>query len=127
MSAIYKEIVLSWEGKQYNVHPSFRMVQRIEATGISIMGVVTKINSGNPPFSQIAEIVAFMLFSAGCNKVRTEDIYAYLTRCDNEEWLRVTTAVTLAFIPEAPAVGNSEGLEDGADSTSSTTENPSPT
>ena len=49
MAAVYEEIVLAWKGEQYTVKPSFRMVQRIEAGGISIAGVTHWISEGQPP------------------------------------------------------------------------------
>ena len=63
MAAIYEEIVLAWEGEEYTVQPDYRMVQRIESRGISIMGVCHKIARGEPPTSQVAEIIAHMLTS----------------------------------------------------------------
>ena len=122
MAAIYEEIVLRWDGEEYTVQPSFRMAQRIEARGISIMGVVEKIHRGEPPATQIAEIIAHMLHSGGAKRATPERVYAQLTLAEPEEWLRITTAIIIGFIPQEPDQGNSGGPEDGADQTKAETE-----
>lgn len=128
MSAIYEEIVLAWKGEQYTVQPSFRMVQRIEAGGISIAGVAHKISIGQPPTSQVAEIIAHMLTSGGAKGATPERVYEHLAaKADAEEWVWIRTAITMAFIPQEPDSGNSGGPADGADTKAETsTETPSP-
>lgn len=115
MTAIYKEIVLAWRGEEYTIQPSFKMAQKIEARGVSIMGVIDKIHRGEPPATQIAEILAHMLQSGGAKSATPERLYELVTKADTGEWLRITTAITIAFIPMEPESGNSEGLGDGAE------------
>ncbi len=123
MSAIYEEIVLAWDGKEYTVHPDYRMVQRIEARGISIMGVCDRWQRGEPPASQIAEILAHMLQSGGAKKATPARVYAHLAaHADGDEWLRVYTAILRAFIPQETDPGNSGGPEDGPETTERETE-----
>ncbi len=116
MAAVYQEIVLAWNGEEYTVHPDFRMVQRIEARGISIMGVIERFQRGEPPASQVAEIIAHMLTSGGAKHVTPERVYAHLSAStDQKEWWRIYTAITLSFVPQEPDPGNSGGLADGAE------------
>lgn len=115
MASIYKEIVLAWRGEEYTVQPSFQMAQKIESRGVSIMGVIDKIHRGEPPATQIAEILAHMLQSGGAKTATPERVYELVVKADTKEWLRITTAITIAFMPTEPDSGNSEGLGDGAE------------
>ncbi len=129
MAAIYEEIVLAWEGEEYTVQPDYRMVQRIESRGISIMGVMDKWQRGEPQASQISGILAHMLQSGGAKKATPARVYAHLAaHADGEEWLRIYTAILLAFVPREPDSGNSVGPADGAEHlTKETPEKPPPT
>ena len=72
MAPIYQEIQLKWEGEEYTIQPSFRMVQEIEAGRISISGVIRKMALGEPQMSQVSEIIAFMLKSGVGEKLPTQ-------------------------------------------------------
>lgn len=126
MAAIYVEIVLAWDGEEYTIQPSFNMVQRIEAAGISIMGVINGIHTGQPIASKMGTIIAHMLHSGGARGVTAEQVYAYLASCSPQEWLKITTAITTAFLPQEPESGKSEALGDGGE-TKAEPETPSPT
>ena len=119
MAAIYEEIVLSWNGEEITVKPDYRLVQKIEARGRSIMAVVNKLVSGEePPMSHVAEIIAHMLISGGAKRVTPERVYEYLvSRAKGDEYLRIATALITAFIPRDTDQGKSEGPEDGAEPT----------
>ena len=116
MAPMYEEIVLGWEGEEYTVQPDYRMVQRIESRGISIVGVCQRMSRGEPPMSQVAEIVAHMLQSGGAKNAKPERIYAHLmANAEAEELERITTALMTAFVPQERSSGNSEGRPvDGA-------------
>ena len=129
MAAVYEEIVLAWKGEEYTVQPSFRMAQRIEAGGISIAGVTYRISEGQPPTTQIATILAHMLTSGGAKGATPVRVYEHLAaHADTEEWMRIHTAISMAFIPREPDQGNSGGPADGAETKAETsTETPSST
>lgn len=123
MAPIYQEIVLAWEGEEYTIHPDFDMVQRIESRGISIVGVCDRWQRGDPPQSQIARILSHMLQSGGAKTASPQRVYAHLAaHADGEEWLRIYTAIILAFIPQEPDSGKSGGPGDGADTKAETEE-----
>lgn len=115
MSAIYEEIVLSWEGKEYTVRPDYRMVQRIEARGISILGVCQRLSRGEPQMSQVSEIIGYMLQSGGAKRATPERVYAHLvTHADATEIERIASALMTAFIPQERNPGNSGAPVEGA-------------
>lgn len=115
MAPIYRKIVLAWKGKEYTVDPSFEMVQQIESSGISIMGVVRGIYEGQPLASKMGAIIAHMLHSGGAKGVTPKEVYGYLANCSPEEWQRITTSITVAFLPQEPESGNAEALGDGGE------------
>lgn len=124
MTAIYEEIVLAWDGEEITIHPNYRLVQKIEARGLSIMAVVNKLVSGEePPMSHVAEIIAHMLVSGGAKRATPERVYEYLVaRAKGDEYLRIATALITAFIPRETDPGNAEGPGDGAEPTKATPE-----
>ena len=116
MAAIYEEITLAWDGQEYTVQPDYRMVQRIERRGISIIGVCNRIQTGDPPTSQVAEIIAHMLTSGGAKGATPERVYAHLAaKADADEWSAICTAIIMGFIPQETDPGNSGGPANGAD------------
>lgn len=130
MSAIYEEIVLAWEGEEYTVQPDYRMVQRIEASkpsglGISIVRLLTDLETAHPPVSQVSDVVSLMLRSGGAKKAMPEDVFAHLmTHATVEEWSRIRVALATAFIPQERRSGNSVAPANGADSDGSGEEEP---
>ena len=124
MAPIYAEVVLSWEGKEYTVQPSYAMVQRIESgpRAISILGVCHRMWRGEPPVSLVAVVISHMLQSGGAKGATPRLVYAHLMKLamsadgGDEEWSRVAAAISTAFVPQEQSSGNSEGpVGDGAE------------
>lgn len=119
MSAIYEKVTLKWKGKEYEVQPSFNMVQAIESTGISIIGVSNKMARGEPPLSQVSIILAHMLRSGGARTVSPEEVYEHLFFVKPDELEHISNAIVTAFTPtrlkvsKEPDSGNSTTPKDG--------------
>lgn len=114
MSAFYEEIVLAWKGKEYTVQPDYSMVQKIESRGVSIIGVTQRMSRGEPPVSQVAQIIAHMLQSGGAKNVTPSDVYEHLVvAATEEEWRRIAAALMTAFVPRGRSSGNSEAPANG--------------
>lgn len=123
MAPIYEEIVLAWQGTEYTIHPDYRMVQRIEASrpaglGISIVRLLTDLETPYPAVTQVGEIMSFMLQSAGAKTATPEEVFAHLVHATTDEWIRIRVALARAFIPQERSSGNSGAPVDGADSES---------
>lgn len=120
MSAVYEEIVLAWKGVEYTIQPNYRLVQRVEAQrpsglGISIVRLLSDIETAYPPVSQVGEVVSLMLQLAGAKTATEEAVYSHLLRASADEWKRIRIALSTAFIPQEKPSGNSEAPVDGAD------------
>lgn len=100
MAAIYDEVVLNWEGEEYIVQPSYKMIQSIESKGVSIVGLSNRLMQGEPPMSQIALVISHMLQSAGARSARPDEVYAHLlSEADEDELQWLCEAVVTAFTP----------------------------
>lgn len=116
MAPIYREIVLSWRGEEVTAQPSYRMVQQIEASGISIVGVIESIRRGEPRLSQVGEILSQLLRSGGAKTATPELVWAHLAaHMTDEEWIRIVEALSVAFIPQEKPPGNSEAPGGGGE------------
>jgi hypothetical protein len=106
MSAVFRELELSWGGQTYRVKPTMGLLNRIEQD-VSLSSVAYRIGQGQPPVSQLALIISAFLAEAGC-KASPEDVYAELMLGDAEQFRAMAEAVLLATFPqrgkvEAPA------------------------
>lgn len=117
MAPIYQEVVLSWKGKDYTIHPDFRMVQDIEALGISISGVIGGMSRGEPQISQVSTIVSFMLNSGGAKNCTPKLVYDWAASFKRIDYEKIQIAIIMGFIPMEPEPysGNSGGPVDGAE------------
>ena len=98
MAAIFEEVTIAWQGEEYTVTPTYRMVQQIEQR-VSIAGMSDRIMRGEPPISHMAEVIAIMLRHGGA-KVTPEDVYAELMTTDDVEALSgLAHTVVTAFVP----------------------------
>lgn len=101
MAAIFEELSLTWGGEEYKIKPTYSMIQKIESQGISIAGVLNRTQRGEPPFTQISQILSILLQSAGA-KTSAEDLYQYIfTECDQRQVSDIVLLVSTAFIPKA--------------------------
>lgn len=104
MSAIFEEVTITWgsdeEGNpvEYTVTPNYRMVQQIEQR-VSIAGIASRIASGDPPISHMAEVLSILLRNAGAD-ASAEDVYAELMTTDDSDALtELASIVMTAFVP----------------------------
>jgi len=80
MAAVFEELVINWNGKEYRVVPTMRLINRIEQE-VSLSNIAQRILCGRAPLSHIAVAVAIILNSAGAG-VSSEEVYAELMTGD---------------------------------------------
>ena len=75
--SVFREIEMHYEGKDYTLTPSNRLLRRIEAglAPSSLTGVMTRVASANPPVSEIAYIVTEFLGAAGASDIDEDEVY----------------------------------------------------
>lgn len=131
MAPVYRSIEMEWDGKAYVVTPTYGLVQRIEQR-ISLASLLNRVLRGEPPLSQLADLLSECLRAAGCKdpNADAESINAMLYDDDTAEALtRAGTQILIALLPQKVKAkpGNSAAPAEGAPTTStgeSTTKSP---
>lgn len=96
MASVYREVSISWNGKDYTVRPTFELINRIENT-ISAAGIAGRMEKGDVPVSHVAFLLAEMLRFAGV-KVTNEEIHQELFHGDADAlWLVASNALAAMF------------------------------
>lgn len=102
MAAIFEEVAISYDGKDYTVKPTFELINKIEQSrvsgglGISLAGLTARASRGDVPVSEVARILAYMLRSVGA-PATDEDMYVQIMTSDHAAGY--IEAVTTAFFP----------------------------
>lgn len=104
MSAVFHDVTLGWQGKEYTVKPSMQLLNRIEQR-VSLSDLAGSLASGAPKLSHVATAVSVMLQHAGVS-VTDEDVYLELMHGDQSAITGMAQAVLVAAFPARPASGN---------------------
>lgn len=112
MAAIFNEVVISYEGKEYSVKPTFDIINRIEmpatagGLGISLSGLAARAANGDVAVSEVSKVVALLLNVSGA-KVSPEDVYvAIMTAEDPRQYIDV---ISKAIFPVTKPAKAEEG------------------
>lgn len=109
--SVFRDVTITWRGKEYIVTPSLRMLRTIEMMGISLFAVASSVSSGAPAFASMSAIAGVMLRSAGAD-VSDDDIYAEmqksLTSGNTQSVIEMMGAILLAFNPVEEDTGKAD-------------------
>lgn len=103
--ALFRDVTISWRGKDYTVTPSMRLMRSIEMGDISLSDIAVRTSQGRPPVSHLAFVVSKMLQSVGAS-VTEEDVYAEILRGDQAQVQNMIGVVLMAFSPAEDERGN---------------------
>ena len=101
MAAIGKTVTLGWQGKEYEVQVTMRLINRIEED-VNLLKLALRLGAGDVPTSQVATVFGHLL-SAGGAKVTPDDVWQAMF---SDEATDIITAATLALqcvFPEVKA------------------------
>lgn len=97
--AIFRDVTITWRGKDYTVTPSMRLMRSIEMADISLTDIAVRTSQGRPPVSHIALVLSKMLQSVGANA--TEDaVFEELISGDADQVAAMIGVVMTAFTPQ---------------------------
>lgn len=96
--AVFREMVITWKGKDYTLTPSMRLMRSIEMGDISFTDIAIRTSRGRPPISHIAFVLSKMLQAAGA-VVTEEDVYEELVTGEQDSVTALIGAVLAAFSP----------------------------
>lgn len=98
MAAVFKELVIHWDGKDHHIVPTMAILNRIESQGISLLGMAQRAAKGELPLAHVATAGAVLLNAAG-ERVQTEDVYKDLVNSPPDVVVSMVEAILNAAFP----------------------------
>ena len=105
--AIFRDVTITWRGREYTVTPTMRLMRSIEMGDISLSDIAVRTSQGRPPISHLAFVVSKMLQSVGA-EINEEDVYSEILRGDNTQVQNMIGVVLMAFSPAEDERGNQD-------------------
>lgn len=100
MAAVFRELNLSWNGKEVRIKPTMRLLNEIEQD-VSLSRVAYRLASGDPPLSQLAIVIGHFLRAGGVGNVTDEDVYCEIMQGSKEQITEMSNAIMMAAFPQA--------------------------
>jgi hypothetical protein len=98
MSAVFKDVEMSWEGKTYTVKPTMMLLNQIEQR-VSLAALVRGLGSDAPPLSHLAFVVGSFLRAGGA-RVEDDEVYRELMTGDVAGLIAMRDSILSAIFPE---------------------------
>jgi hypothetical protein len=98
MSAVFRTVELTWDGKAYEVKPTMQLLNKIE-NRVSLAALVRGLSSDAPPLSHLAYVVGEFLRAGGA-RVEDDEVYRELVTGDVAELLVMRDSILAAIFPE---------------------------
>lgn len=105
--AIFRDVTITWRGKDYTVTPSMRLMRSIEMGDISLSDIAVRTSQGRPPISHLAFVISKMLQSVGA-EINEEEVYSEILRGDQSQVQNMIGVVLMAFSPAEDERGNQD-------------------
>mgnify|MGYP001272595457 CR=1 FL=1 len=96
--AVFRDMEISWRGKDYTITPTMRLMRQIEMGDISLTDIAVRTSQGRPPISHISFVLAKLLNAAGA-AVAEDDVYEELINGDQDAVGEMMLLVLTAFTP----------------------------
>lgn len=97
MAAIFEPVTIGWDGKEYTITPTMRLLNRVEQH-VSISAMAHAMAMGEPRITHLATAVAVFLQSAGV-KVTDEEVYQVLMHAEPDEIYATSNAIVEGAFP----------------------------
>lgn len=97
--SVFREVTIKWEGAEYQVVPSMRVLRQIESNGISLTDIAFRTSKGSAPVSHIAYVLSVLLKSAGAPRASEDEVYAAIMTGSERDATQLVSAVLEAFNP----------------------------
>lgn len=105
MAAIGKTVTLGWQGKEYEVQVTMRLINRIEED-VNLLKLAMALSRGDVPTSHVATVFSHLLTAAGA-EATPDDVWSAMF---GDEATDVITAATLALECVFPDVKVPKGV-----------------
>lgn len=117
MTAVFREVSITWEGKAWRFTPSLGLMRRIEGQGISLLHMINEMRHGRPHVSALVTVVAECLMAAGAT-VDEDTLLAEFLSADGNDMMLLAGNVLNALFPDvdgkkpsAPPAGPARGAK----------------
>src|SRR5690625_840713 len=97
MTVIFEPVTIGWQGKEYEIKPTLKLLTRIEEH-VSLVALARSTADGEPRITQISKAIAVMLQSVGVEATE-EQIYQELMHGGAEFMTNMMMAVVMAAFP----------------------------
>jgi len=98
MAGVFKEITLQWNGAEYRVTPTMRIINAIE-NDISLARLAHRMQSGDVPLSQLAVAIGHLLRAGGAS-VQDDEVYQEIMTGNAQAIQDLAAAVLGGVFPE---------------------------
>lgn len=98
--AVFREVQINWQDKEYTLVPSNRLIRRIERE-VSLWPLIGDIQAGRLRIGDVAFVVSEIMKEAGL-KVTEDDISCDLHDGDSLANIKYAVGVITAILPGAP-------------------------
>ncbi len=99
MAGVFPTVSVNWQGVDYDIVPNMKLINEIE-NRFGLARFSGRIESGDPPLSHLASILAMMLRHAGA-EATDEEVMQDLVHGSPEEVLDVASKVLYAVWPQS--------------------------
>lgn len=96
----FREVIIEFEGKEYTISPSMKMLRAIEGSGVSLAAMANNLAEGKPQISHVAYVLYHMLKSSGAD-VSEDSVYFAIMGASQDQSTAWLEAVVKAFAPGA--------------------------
>ena len=62
---VYKELEFTYQGEAYSIKPTFEVIQKLEAAGVSAIVLAARISMGQLPIADTAKFMQMLLKQCG--------------------------------------------------------------
>jgi hypothetical protein len=107
MSAVFREVELSWDGKTYTVKPTMLILNKIEQR-VSLAALVRGLSSDSPALSHLAFVAGEFLRAAGA-RVDDDEVYREIMTGDAESLMAMRDSILACTFPEPKKKGETKG------------------
>jgi hypothetical protein len=97
--ALFREVKLTWQGEDYWVTPSNRILRRMESDGVILASLVSQLSRGEPMLASVSYVVAFLLKEAGAD-VTEDAVLEELSGGDAKVIEHLAVKVFEALVPQ---------------------------
>ena len=95
---VFRDLIISWKGKDYTVTPDMRLMRSIEMQDVSFTDISVRTSQGRPPLSHIAYVL-WRLLQAGGALVTEEEVYEHIGAVGDAQAIRFIELALTAFVP----------------------------